>query len=72
MVTKEQQVRRSNINRDAWLQSDSHPHSTSSRKQLVLAFPTINDALEYINKNLANKIEGVMLRLIYKHLEECN
>ncbi len=72
MVTKEQQVRRSNINRDAWLQNDSHSHSTFSRKQLVLAFPTINDALEYINKNLANKIEGVMLRLIYKQLEECN
>ena len=70
MVSKEQQVRRSNMNRDAWLQSDFQPNGTSPRKQLVLAFPTINSALEYVNNNLANKIEGVIISILNSfHIE---
>ncbi|EFX89284.1 hypothetical protein DAPPUDRAFT_205741 [Daphnia pulex] len=54
MITKEQQVRRTNINRDAWVESSFQPIGTSSFKQLVLAFPTINNALDYVNNHLVN------------------
>jgi hypothetical protein len=55
-------VRRTNINRDVWVESGFQPIETSSCKQLVLAFPTINNALDYINNHLvANGANEVLI-----------
>lgn len=61
MVTKEQQINRCNVNRDAWIQSSTQPSQTSDCDQVVLTFLTINNALEYINKRQVNKMEEVSM-----------
>lgn len=57
MVTKEQQISRCNVNKDAWIQSNIEPNHPAN--QVVLTFLTINSALEYVNKRLVNEIEEV-------------
>jgi hypothetical protein len=58
-------VRRTNINRDAWVESSFQPIGTSSFKQLVLAFPTINNALDYVKNHLVNNEANEVYNLLY-------
>ncbi|XP_059351170.1 folylpolyglutamate synthase, mitochondrial-like isoform X1 [Daphnia carinata] len=58
MVTKDQQVRRSNVNSDAWLENGFRSNGTSSQKQIVVALPTISSALDYVNTELVDNETG--------------
>lgn len=54
MVTMEQQIRRCELNRDAWLEDKAANNLESSESHTVLTVPNINAAVEQIRQMSSN------------------
>lgn len=68
MVTKEQQIRRCESNRDAWL--DSSSSGILPAEQIVLSVPSINAALDRV-RQLASSLDKVGGLRAVRHRKMC-